>query len=103
MIKMLFKLVKYSLIIYLMICFKNLYGKIDAVNQTNMININKIYRQEDNPGRDQSVIFAEKMQYYSEENKKKLDEEKKRLKEAQNYVVTSKSYRETLEKGLINP
>lgn len=76
MIKMLFKLAKYSLIIYLMICFKNLYSdsfrddSVITVSEPYIIDINELNEQGANSQYDDPTIFAEKMQNYSEENKK---------------------------------
>lgn len=112
MIRMLFKLFKFSLIIYLMICFKNLYSEtfsdnnVVTVGGPNIIDINDLDELENTNDRvydeeaNQQTIFAEKLQHYSHNNQVKLKEKEKRLEEARKHIVTAEKYRELLEDGV---
>lgn len=101
MIKILFKILKYALILYFMVFIKNLYSEtfedksIITVSMPNIIDIDDL---EDNL--DDTMIFAEKMYRNSDEYQQALAQQQQLQQQSKQKYITANSYRKSLEHGL---
>ena len=100
-IRFFLKLLKYGIIIYLLIFFKNLYSEtgvrnnIITVRTPDIIDISDL----DNTFSDYPS-FNDQMDFYNPENQQRLKDKIEQIKQAQQNVASIGTYKDSIEQGL---
>lgn len=104
MIKIMLKLLKYGIVIYLLIFFKNLYSETFFHNP--VITVQKpdiVGMQEIQTAIDEHSSFAEQMDFFGSDNQEQLENQIEAHKKLKQDSATIDSYKQSLELGINQP